>query len=79
MTRSTFRTDHLVDVRIITRFGDHTYFWRRFLDIQEVFGAHYELPNLGPLGANGLANARDFESPVASFEVDQTPWESESN
>lgn len=48
-----------------------------FADIQEIFGAHYELPELGPLGANGLANARDFESPVASFDVDQSPWESE--
>ncbi|KAF8579366.1 homogentisate 1,2-dioxygenase [Ramaria rubella] len=43
--------------------------------IQEVFGAHYELPELGPLGANGLANARDFEYPVASFDIDQTPWD----
>ncbi|BGP14838.1 hypothetical protein JCM10213_002723 [Rhodosporidiobolus nylandii] len=42
--------------------------------IQEVFGAHYKLPELGPLGANGLANARDFEHPVASFEVDQSGW-----
>ncbi|GJJ14241.1 hypothetical protein Clacol_008505 [Clathrus columnatus] len=43
--------------------------------IQEIFGAHYELPELGPLGANGLANSRDFESPVASFDVDQSRWE----
>ncbi|KAF8576002.1 Homogentisate 1,2-dioxygenase [Ramaria rubella] len=43
--------------------------------IQEIFGMHYELPELGPLGANGLANARDFESPIASFDLDQTPWE----
>ncbi|GAA6034418.1 hypothetical protein JCM8097_002716 [Rhodosporidiobolus ruineniae] len=42
--------------------------------IQEVFGTHYKLPELGPLGANGLANARDFEHPVASFEVDQSGW-----
>ena len=46
------------------------------LDIQEVFGVHYELPQLGPLGANGLANARDFEHPVASFDIDQSPWDS---
>lgn len=46
-------------------------------DIQEIFGSHYELPELGPLGANGLANPRDFESPVASFDIDQSPWESE--
>ncbi|KAF8181308.1 homogentisate 1,2-dioxygenase [Pholiota molesta] len=42
--------------------------------IQEIFGAHYTLPELGPLGGHGLANPRDFESPVASFELDQTPW-----
>ena len=35
----------------------------------------YELPELGPLGANGLANPRDFEHPVASFDIDQAPWE----
>ncbi|ORY72416.1 homogentisate 1,2-dioxygenase [Leucosporidium creatinivorum] len=43
--------------------------------IQEVYGAHYELPDLGPLGANGLANPRDFEHPIASFEIDQSGWE----
>lgn len=43
--------------------------------IQEAYGAHYKLPELGPLGANGLANARDFVHPVASFEVDQSGWE----
>ncbi|KAI0073775.1 RmlC-like cupin, partial [Panus rudis PR-1116 ss-1] len=32
---------------------------------------------LGPLGANGLANVRDFEHPVASFDVDQSNWDSE--
>ncbi|BGP23639.1 homogentisate 1,2-dioxygenase [Rhodotorula toruloides] len=42
--------------------------------IQEIFGTHYKLPELGPLGANGLANARDFEHPVASFEIDQSGW-----
>ena len=45
------------------------------IDIQEIYGSHYELPSLGPLGANGLANARDFEHPVASFDIDQSPWE----
>jgi hypothetical protein len=45
-------------------------------DIQEIFGSHYELPELGPLGANGLANVRDFEHPVAHFDVDLTPWDS---
>ncbi|KZT52885.1 homogentisate 1,2-dioxygenase [Calocera cornea HHB12733] len=43
--------------------------------IQEVYGVHYELPALGPLGANGLANPRDFEHPVAAFDIDPSPWE----
>lgn len=34
----------------------------------EVFKGHFELPSLGPIGANGLANPRDFETPVAAFE-----------
>lgn len=36
--------------------------------ILEVFDNHFVLPNLGPIGANGLANPRDFLTPVASFE-----------
>jgi homogentisate 1,2-dioxygenase len=47
-----------------------------FSDIQEIFGSQFELPDLGPLGSHGLANARDFESPVASFDIDQSPWKS---
>lgn len=43
--------------------------------IQEIFGSHYELPELGPLGTGALANPRDFEHPVASFDVDESPWE----
>jgi homogentisate 1,2-dioxygenase len=43
--------------------------------IQEIYGAHYQLPELGALGGNGLANPRDFETPVASFDLDQSPWE----
>ena len=34
----------------------------------ENFGAHLRLPDLGPIGSNGLANARDFETPHAAFE-----------
>ncbi|MGO8919151.1 MAG: homogentisate 1,2-dioxygenase [Stellaceae bacterium] len=34
----------------------------------ENYGAHFRLPELGPLGANGLANARDFLAPAAAFE-----------
>jgi homogentisate 1,2-dioxygenase len=34
----------------------------------ENHGALFRLPELGPIGSNGLANARDFEAPVAAFE-----------
>ncbi|KNC80161.1 homogentisate 1,2-dioxygenase [Sphaeroforma arctica JP610] len=34
----------------------------------EVFGVHYKIPDLGPIGANGLANPRDFLTPVAAYE-----------
>ncbi|KAJ6483829.1 homogentisate 1,2-dioxygenase [Mycena vitilis] len=43
--------------------------------IQEIFGSHWQLPELGPLGGYGLANVRDFESPVAHFDIDQSPWQ----
>ncbi len=36
--------------------------------ICENYGPQFRLPELGPIGANGLANARDFETPVAWFE-----------
>lgn len=36
--------------------------------ILEVFGQHFTLPDLGPIGANGLANPRDFLTPVAWYE-----------
>jgi len=34
----------------------------------ENYGAPFVLPDLGPIGANGLASPRDFETPVAWFE-----------
>jgi len=36
--------------------------------ILEVYDGHFQLPNLGPIGANGLANPRDFEIPRAWYE-----------
>ena len=36
--------------------------------VAENFGAPLRLPDLGPIGANGLANPRDFETPVAAYE-----------
>jgi len=39
----------------------------------ENLGAPFRLPDLGPIGSNGLANPRDFESPVAAFEDVERP------
>ncbi len=36
--------------------------------ICENYGSQFRLPDLGPIGSNGLANPRDFETPVAWFE-----------
>jgi homogentisate 1,2-dioxygenase len=36
--------------------------------VAENFGAALRLPELGPIGSNGLANARDFLSPLAAYE-----------
>jgi len=36
--------------------------------IAENFGAMLRLPELGPIGSNGLANSRDFLTPVAAYE-----------
>lgn len=49
-------------------------FWVELLDAQargyvaENFGAILRLPDLGPIGSNGLANARDFLTPVAAYD-----------
>jgi homogentisate 1,2-dioxygenase len=37
-------------------------------DVAENHGLPFRLPDLGPIGSNGLANPRDFETPVAWFE-----------
>ena len=36
--------------------------------VAENYGAAFRLPELGPIGSNGLANPRDFLAPVAAFE-----------
>ena len=41
----------------------------------ENHGALFRLPDLGPIGSNGLANPRDFEAPVAAFEDVERPCE----
>jgi len=41
----------------------------------ENYGAPFRLPELGPIGANGLASPRDFLAPVACFEDVEAPAE----
>jgi homogentisate 1,2-dioxygenase len=41
----------------------------------ENFGAAFRLPDLGPIGSNGLANSRDFMTPVARYEERDGPHE----
>jgi len=41
----------------------------------ENYGAPFRLPELGPIGSNGLANARDFQAPVAAFESDEGSYQ----
>ena len=36
--------------------------------VGENYGAPFRLPELGPIGSNGLANPRDFLAPVAAYE-----------
>ena len=43
--------------------------------ICENYGAMLRLPELGPLGSNGLANPRDFLAPVAAYEDRAAPCE----
>ena len=43
--------------------------------LAENHGLPFRLPELGPIGANGLANPRDFEIPVAWFEDRDEPTE----
>jgi homogentisate 1,2-dioxygenase len=43
--------------------------------VAENYGLPFRLPELGPIGANGLANPRDFETPQAWFEDKDEPTE----
>ena len=43
--------------------------------VLENYGRPLRLPDLGPIGANGLANPRDFETPIAAFEDIDAPTE----
>ena len=39
----------------------------------ENYGQKFDLPNRGPIGANCLANRRDFKTPTAAFEDNNQP------
>ena len=41
----------------------------------ENYGAALRLPELGPIGSNGLANARDFVAPHAAFDAEPGAYE----
>ncbi|KAI5455887.1 Homogentisate 1,2-dioxygenase [Mariannaea sp. PMI_226] len=36
----------------------------------ELYQGHFNLPELGPIGSNGLTNQRDFQVPIAFYEKD---------
>ncbi len=36
--------------------------------VLEIYDGHFVIPDLGPIGSNGLANPRDFQTPVAWYE-----------
>ena len=38
--------------------------------ILELYQGHFQLPDLGLIGSNGLANVRDFQAPTASYTED---------
>ena len=58
-----------VRFRVVLK-GDHAIGY-----VCENYGRPFRLPDLGPIGANGLANARDFETPVAAFQDTDGPTE----
>ena len=60
-----FRVE-LPDVAAVGGIGSRGY-------ICENYGASLRLPELGPIGSNGLANPRDFLAPVAAYEDKDAP------
>lgn len=54
----------------VTRLGEEDV-WRGY--ICENYGAKFTMPDRGPIGANCLANPRDFKTPVATYEDKETP------
>jgi homogentisate 1,2-dioxygenase len=54
----------------VTRLGEGAE-WRGY--ICENYGAKFTLPDRGPIGANCLANPRDFKTPAAAYEDKEIP------
>ena len=42
--------------------------------ICEIYKGHFNIPDLGPIGSNGLAAGRNFEIPVAWYEDTSDEW-----
>jgi homogentisate 1,2-dioxygenase len=42
--------------------------------VAELYDGHFQLPERGPIGANGMADERHFLAPVAAFEDAEEPW-----
>ena len=40
----------------------------------EIYKGHFNIPDLGPIGSNGLAAGRHFEIPVAWYEDTSEEW-----
>jgi homogentisate 1,2-dioxygenase len=40
----------------------------------EIYKSHFVLPDLGPIGANSLANPVHFQYPVSWYEDDESEW-----
>ena len=40
----------------------------------EIYKGHFVIPDLGPIGTNGMANPRDFQTPVAWYEDVDKPF-----
>ncbi|RDW65042.1 putative homogentisate 1,2-dioxygenase-3 [Coleophoma cylindrospora] len=61
-------------VRVSIRLGEDSTAARGY--VTEVWGSHFELPDLGPIGGHGLANPRDFLYPIAHIDEDlHVPFE----
>jgi homogentisate 1,2-dioxygenase len=58
----------------VTRVGEHAAGQPAEGYLVEVFKGHFELPELGPIGGNGLANIEDFQAPSASYLDTDEDW-----